>query len=71
MTKNKLNKFSKIAGRGNKVSHAKNRTKRVFKANLHHVTLNIDGNKIKSKVPSSVLKMLKKEKMLFSQKNEK
>jgi ribosomal protein L28 len=71
MTKIKLNRFSKIAGRGNKVSHAKNRTKRVFKANLHHITLNIEGNRVKTQVPSSVLKVLKREKMLFSQRNEK
>ena len=67
MKKFKIGRFSKIVGRGNSVSHAKNRTKRSFKANLHSATVMIEGKKIKTKVPSSILKVLKKEKMLFCQ----
>ena len=48
---------------GNKVSHAKNRSKRKFKFNLHTVTVIIDGKKQKMRVPSRVLKMLKKSGM--------
>jgi len=48
---------------GNKVSHAKNRSKRKFKFNLHTVTVIIDGKKQKIRVPSRVLKMLKKSGM--------
>lgn len=48
---------------GNKVSHAKNRSKRKFKFNLHTVTVVIDGKKQRMRVPSKVLKMLKKSGM--------
>ncbi len=48
---------------GNKVSHAKNRSKRPFKFNLHTVTVLIEGQKRKMRVPSGVLKMLKKSGM--------
>jgi ribosomal protein L28 len=48
---------------GNKVSHAKNRSKRTFKFNLHTVTVLVDGKKQKMRVPSNVLKMLKKSGM--------
>lgn len=48
---------------GNKVSHAKNRSKRKFKFNLHTVTVLINGKKQKMRVPSKVLKMLKKSGM--------
>lgn len=45
---------------GNKVSHAKNRSKRPFKYNLHTVTVVIDGKKQRMRVPTKVLRMLKK-----------
>lgn len=45
---------------GNNVSHAKNRTKRMFKRNLHTVTIKIDGSKKRLRVPTRVLRMLKK-----------
>ncbi|MCB9813564.1 MAG: hypothetical protein H6772_04120 [Pseudomonadales bacterium] len=45
---------------GNKVSHAKNRSKRPFKFNLHTVTVFMNGQKQKLRVPSKVLKVLKK-----------
>lgn len=45
---------------GHKVSHAKNRSKRKFKFNLHTVTAVINGKKQKMRVPTKVLRMLKK-----------
>ena len=55
-----LSNYSKIASLGNNVSHAKNRTRRAFKYNLHAATILVDGLKKKIKVPSRVLKQLKK-----------
>lgn len=55
-----LHKYPIIAGYGHNVSHAKNRTRRSFKYNLHAATVVIDGIKKKIKVPSRVLKQLKK-----------
>lgn len=55
-----LHKYAKIAGFGHNVSHAKNRTRRTFKYNLHSATLLIGGIKKKVQVPSRVLKQLKK-----------
>lgn len=55
-----LHKYSQVAHIGNNVSHAKNRTKKGFKYNLHAATVMIDGVKKKVKVPSRVLKQLKK-----------
>ncbi len=54
-------KFPRIAHMGNTVSHAKNRHSRAFKYNLHTVTIIVDGVKKKLRVPSKVLKMLKKQ----------
>lgn len=48
---------------GNTVSHAKNRTKRKVKYNLHTVTLLVEGKKQRMKVPTRVLRMLKKSGM--------
>ena len=42
------------------MSNAKNRTKRGFKYNLHTVTVNVDGEKKRFRVPTKVLRMLKK-----------
>lgn len=53
-------KYPSKASTGNKVSHAKNRSKRAFRYNLHTVTVVIDGAKQRMKVPARVLKMLKK-----------
>ena len=55
-----LHKYSTIASFGHNVSHAKNRTRRSFKYNLHAATILVDGIKKKIKVPSRVLKQLKK-----------
>lgn len=54
-------KFSKVAGMGNRVSHAKNRSRHAFKRNLHTVTVLVDGVKKRLKVPSKVLKVLKED----------
>lgn len=53
-------KYPRTAHIGNKVSHAKNRTKRAFKYNLHSVTVIIDGEKKKMRVPTKLLRQLKK-----------
>lgn len=53
-------KFPSKASTGNKVSHAKNRSKRSFKHNLHTVTVVLDGVKKRLKVPARILKVLKK-----------
>lgn len=53
-------KYPSKASTGNRVSHAKNRSKRSFKHNLQTVTVIVDGIKQRMKVPARVLKMLKK-----------
>lgn len=53
-------KYPVKASTGNKVSHAKNRSKRTYKYNLQTVTVVVDGVKQRLKVPARVLKMLKK-----------
>jgi len=53
-------KFPQVAHIGNRVSHAKNRTKHAFKYNLHTVTLIIEGKRQRMRVPTSILRQLKK-----------
>ena len=53
-------KFPKTSHTGNKVSHAKNRSKRRFGYNLHTVTMIKDGERVRMKVPTKILRMLKK-----------
>lgn len=53
-------KFPRTAHIGHKVSHAKNKTKRTFKYNLHTVTVIVDGAKQRMRVPTKVLRMMKK-----------
>jgi ribosomal protein L28 len=53
-------KFPRVASIGNRVSHAKNRSKHAFKYNLHSATVIINGTKQKVRVPTSVLRQLKK-----------
>jgi ribosomal protein L28 len=53
-------KFPRVAHTGNRVSHAKNRTKHSFKYNLHTVTVIVDGVRQRMRVPTKVLRMLKK-----------
>ena len=47
--------------RGHKVSHAKQRTKKVYKPNLHKSTLYINGVKKKLLLCTKCLKTLKKK----------
>lgn len=60
MAKSYAFKYPRIAHIGNNVSHAKNRSSRPFKYNLHTVTVLIDGIKKRMKVPTKVLRQLKK-----------
>lgn len=53
-------KYPKVAHIGKRVSHAKNRTKHAFKFNLHTVTVMVDGVKQRLRVPTRVLRQLKK-----------
>ncbi len=53
-------KFPLTSHIGNNVSHAKNRTKRTFSYNLHTVTVLQDGVKQRFRVPTKILRMLKK-----------
>ncbi len=54
-------KFPKVAHIGNNVSHSKKRTKRSFKRNLHTVTVMVNGKRKRYKVPTKVLKLMKKQ----------
>lgn len=63
-------KYPRTAHIGNKVSHAKNRSKRPFRYNLHTVTVIVDGMKQKMRVPTKVLRMLKKSGMTTHWKKE-
>lgn len=54
-------KFPRVAGMGNRVSHAKNRTRHPFKRNLHTATIIIDGVKKRVKVPTKILRVLKED----------
>ncbi len=53
-------KYPVVANIGNRVSHAKNRSKHAFKYNLHTVTMLVDGVKQRVRVPSKILRQLKK-----------
>lgn len=53
-------KYPRVSHIGNRVSHAKNRTKHAFKYNLHTVTVIVDDIKQRMRVPTSVLRQLKK-----------
>jgi ribosomal protein L28 len=56
---------------GNRVSHAKNRTKHLFKYNLHTVTVIVNGVKQRMRVPTRMLKQLKKSGMTTHFRKEK
>ena len=53
-------KFPQVSHIGHTVSHAKNRKKRAFKYNLHTVTVMVEGKKQRMRVPTKILRMLKK-----------
>jgi ribosomal protein L28 len=63
-------KYPRVSHIGNRVSHAKNRTKHAFKFNLHTVTVMVDGVKQRMRVPTSVLRQLKKTGMTTHFKKE-
>ncbi|HCR81631.1 MAG: hypothetical protein UX28_C0003G0112 [Candidatus Pacebacteria bacterium GW2011_GWA1_46_10] len=63
-------KFPKVSHIGHTVSHAKNRKKRAFKYNLHTVTIVVDGKKQRMRVPTKILRMLKKSGMTTHYKPE-
>jgi large subunit ribosomal protein L28 len=54
-----------LCSKGTKIgrnrSHAQNRTRRTFMANIHKVTMSVDGEKISGKFCAKCLKRLKKE----------
>lgn len=52
-------KYPRVSHYGHKVSHAKNRTSRGFKFNLHTVTVMVNGAKQRMRVPTRVLRKLK------------
>ena len=54
-------KYPRVSHFGHTVSHAKNRHTRGFKYNLHNVTVIIDGLKKRMRVPTKILRQLKKE----------
>jgi len=54
-------KCGKGGQRGHHVSHAKNRTKRVFKPNLKRATVKVDGVKQRMMLCTKCLKKAKKE----------
>lgn len=56
-------KYPRVSHIGNLVSHAKNRSKRGFKYNLHTVTVVVDGVKQRYRVPTKILRMFKKSGM--------
>jgi len=45
---------------GNKVSHAKNRSKRTFKPNLHVKKIKVGTRTVRAKLCSSCVKLMKK-----------
>ena len=59
-------KSPRVAAMGNRVSHAKNRTKHAFKYNRLRATIMVDGKKMKVQVPSRMLRTLKKQGLVVS-----
>ncbi len=53
---------------GHNVSHAKNRTQKIWKPNLQVKTLIIDGKKVKAKISTSALRSLKKKDLIETNK---
>lgn len=58
---NKCDYCNKGKMHGHKVSHAKNRSKRVFKPNLHKTSIVINGVKKKLMLCTKCLRTLKKK----------
>jgi large subunit ribosomal protein L28 len=55
---------------GNKVSHAKNRSKRTFKPNLHMKRITVDGKTIRAKLCTSCIGLYKKAEKLAKERKE-
>lgn len=55
---------------GNKVSHAKNRTHRTFKPNLHKKTVVFNGKKMNAKLCTSCIKLFKKAELALKAQRE-
>jgi large subunit ribosomal protein L28 len=49
---------------GHNVSHARNRTKKVWKPNLQTKTVIVEGKKVKMKISTTAIRTLKKKGML-------
>ena len=54
-------KYPRTSHIGHHVSHAKNRTRRRFRYNLHTVTVIMDGVKKRLRVPTKVLRSLRQQ----------
>lgn len=55
--------FKSLGHVGNNVSHAKNRTSRTYRRNLHRATVVLNGVKHKIMVPTGILRKLKQLKL--------
>ena len=49
---------------GNKISHSKRHTKKIWKPNLQAKTIVVDGKKVKVKISTSAIRSLKKKGLL-------
>jgi large subunit ribosomal protein L28 len=69
---NRCDYCGKMTDYGHNVSHAKNRTQRLRKPNLHSVRVVEDGDVIRRKLCAKCIRMAKRphEKMLGSKKTE-
>jgi len=61
MNGRKCERCGKGIMRGHKVSHAKQRTKRIYKPNLHYRTFIINGKKKRMLLCTKCIKRLKKD----------
>ena len=61
ISKRVCQKCGKGIMRGNKVSHAKNRSKKISKPNLHWKRIKIDGQKKRMLLCAKCIKKLKKD----------
>lgn len=55
---------------GHKVSHAKNRSNRTWKPNLHKKTVVFDGKKINAKLCTKCIKLFKKASVALKEQRE-
>ena len=50
---------------GHNVSHAKNRTRKIFKPNLHSARIKVDGTSMKVKLCTKCLRQIKNPKLVM------